>query len=68
MPLTEQHTRLAQSIDTHVREILSDEAILMAMADDMGTFKQLLDTCIDADMDALCERYNGLYRFATLLE
>jgi hypothetical protein len=40
MPLTEQHTRLARLIDTHVREILahsgSDEAIRMLMADDMG--------------------------------
>jgi len=26
------------------------------MADEMGTFKQLLDTCPSADMDALCER------------
>jgi hypothetical protein len=68
MPLTEQHTRLALIIDTHVREILGDGAILIAMADDMGTFKQWLDTCTDADMDALCERYDGLYRFATLLE
>jgi hypothetical protein len=44
MPLTEQHTRLALLIDTQVRAILahggSDEAIRMAMADDMGTFKQ----------------------------
>jgi hypothetical protein len=29
---------------------------------------QLLDTCTDTDMDARCERYDGLYRFATRLE
>src|SRR5215510_11194254 len=72
MPLTEQHTRLALLIDTHVRESLahggSDEAIRMAMADDMDTVKQWLETCTDADMDVLCERYNGLHRFTTLLE
>ena len=34
----------------------------------MGTFKQLLDTCTGADMDALCARYDGFYRFAKLLE
>jgi hypothetical protein len=72
MPLTEQHTRLAQIIDTHVREILAhgggDEALLMSMADYMGTFKQLLDTCTGAEMDLLCERYDGFYRFAHLLE
>jgi hypothetical protein len=40
----------------------------MSLADHMGTFKQLLDTCTGAEMDALCERYDGFYRFATLLE
>jgi len=34
----------------------------------MPTFKQWLDTCTGAEMDMLCERYNGFYRFATLLE
>ena len=33
-----------------------------------GTFKQLLDTCTTANMDALCQRYDGFYRFAKLLE
>ena len=45
-----------------------DEALLMSMADYMSTFKQLLDICTGAEMDALCERYDGFYRFATLLE
>lgn len=40
----------------------------MSMADSMGTFKQLPDTCTGAEMDALCERYHGFYRFAKLLE
>jgi hypothetical protein len=60
------------TIDTHVREVLAqgggDEALLLSMADCMGAFKQLLDTCTSAEMDALCARYDGLYRFATLLE
>jgi hypothetical protein len=72
MPLSAQHIRLAVTIDTHVGEVLAqgggDEALLMSMADDMGTFKQLLDTCTSADMDALCERYDGFSRFAKLLE
>ena len=34
----------------------------------MGVFKQLLDTCSPEDMDVLCERYEGFYRFAQLLE
>ena len=72
MPLTAEQTRLAVVIDTHVREVLAydggDAALLMSMADSMGTFKQLLDTCTGVDMDALCDRYDGLYRFAKLLE
>lgn len=40
----------------------------MSMADYMGTFKQLLDTCSGEDMDALCDRYDGFHRFAKLLE
>jgi hypothetical protein len=70
--LTEQHTRLALLIDTHVREMLahdgSDEALRMAMVNDMGPCKPWLETCTDADMDGRCERYDGLYRFAILLE
>ncbi len=38
------------------------------MADSMGTFKQLLETCTGAEVDALCERDDGFYRFAKLLE
>lgn len=72
MPLTAQQTRLAETLDMHVTQVLAhgrgDEALLLAMADDMPTFMQLLDTCTGAEMDALCERYDGFYRFATLLE
>jgi hypothetical protein len=72
MPFTERQTQLAVTIDTHVKRVLArgggDEALLMSLADHMGTFKQLLDTCTRAEMDALCARYDGFYRFATLLE
>jgi hypothetical protein len=72
MPLTAQQTQLAETIDTHVRQVLAhgggDEALLLSLADDMPTFKQLLDTCTGAEMDLLCERYDGFYRFAQLLE
>ena len=71
MPLTMQQTQLAEIIDTHVRQVLTqgggDEALL-SLADYMPTFKQLLNTCTSAEMDLLCERYDGFYRFAQLLE
>jgi hypothetical protein len=72
MPLTALQTRLAETIDTHVRQVLAhgggDEAVLLSMADHMPTFKQLLDTCTGEEMDLLCDRYDGFYRFAQLLE
>jgi len=37
----------------------------------MGTedaFKQLLETCTSEELNTLCDRYAGLWRFATLLE
>jgi hypothetical protein len=72
MPLTAHQTQLAVTINTHVREVLAqgggDEALLLSLADYMPMFKQLLDTCAGADMDALCARYDGFYRFAKLLE
>ena len=47
MPLTVQQTQLAETIDTHVRQVLAhgggDEALLLSMVDDMPTFQQLLD-------------------------
>jgi hypothetical protein len=47
MPLTEQQTRLARTIDTHATHVLAhgggDEELLMSLADYMGTFKQLMD-------------------------
>ncbi len=72
MPLTEQQTRLAGAIDRHVRHVLAqgggDEELLMSLADHLGTFKQVLDLSTGEEMDALCQRYEGFYRFAKLLE
>jgi len=71
MPFTTEQTRLAVMIDTHVTLMLADgggdEALLLSLADYMGPFKQLLETCTSAELNALCDRYEGLYRFATLL-
>ena len=72
MPLTVQQTQLAETIDTHVRQVLAhgggDEALLLSLADSLGPFKQLLETCTSAELNALCDQYAGLYRFALLLE
>ena len=72
MALTEKQIHLAHIIDTHVEHILTngggDEDLLVSMADHMGTFKQLMDISTRSDMDRLCQQYDGLYRYAKLLE
>jgi hypothetical protein len=72
MPLTDQQTQLAATIDRHVKCILAqgggDEALLMSLADHMGTFKQVMDLSTGEEMDMLCQRHDGFYRFAKLLE
>ena len=41
MPLTEQHTRLARTIDTHVKQVLApgggEAALLLSLTDSMPT-------------------------------
>lgn len=72
MSLTEQQTRLAGTIDRHVKHVLAhgggDEELLMSLADYMGTFKQWMDMSTGEEMNALCQRYDGFYHFAKLLE
>ena len=52
MPLTAQQTRLAETIDTHVRQALAqgggDEALLRSLAASMPTFQHVLETCTGA--------------------
>jgi len=72
MPLTEQQTQLACTIDTHATYVLAhgggDEELLMSLADYMGTFKQLTDMSIGKEMNALCQRFDDFYPFAKLLK
>jgi hypothetical protein len=72
MPLTEQQTRLAATIDRHVKRILAqgggNEELLMSLAHHMRTFKQVMDLSTGEEMNMLCQRYDGFYRFAKLLE
>ncbi len=72
MPLTENQTHLARIIDEYVNQIVDsggdDEELLVSMSDDMAPFKQLLDSSTPPEMNELCQRYDGFYRFAKLLE
>ena len=41
---------------------------LLGMADYMDTFKAVMDSSSPDEMNQLCERYDGFYRFGKLLE
>ena len=70
--LSEKKHHLAVTIDKHVNKIIADgggdEQLLASMYDQMSSFKQLIDTCSSEEMDILCQKYDGFYRFAKLLE
>ena len=60
MSLTEQQTRLAAIIDTHVTHVIArdagDEKPLVSLTDHMGTFKPLRDLSPGEDMNTRCPR------------
>ena len=72
MALGKKQIRLAKHIDEHVKKVIAeggdDETLLLSMPDYMGTFKQLMDATSKEQMDELCERFTGFYRFGKLLE
>lgn len=72
MSLTDEHLTLASKIDMRVRELEragANEAVMLGeMLDQMPNFKRLMDTTTLAEMDDLCDRFHGFYRYAKLLE
>jgi hypothetical protein len=72
MVLRKRQVTLAKRIDRHVKQVVAaggdEEALLLSMAEHMGTFKELMDTSSAAEMDDLCERFPSFYRFGKLLE
>ena len=72
MALTQDHKRLAERIDKKVTKILkhggNDVDVLTGLTSYMNDFKTLMDTTSKDDMNALCERFDGFYRYAKILE
>lgn len=72
MPPTEEQIRIARQIDAKVRELegagLDDLTIMGEMHGQMADFKRLLDTSARSEMDELCARFGGFYRYAKILE
>ena len=71
-----EQIQIAEMIDRWVQEIVrssaseteADERLLETMYDYMGPFKQLMDSCNPLEMSILVNKYDGFYRFSTLLE
>ena len=72
MSLTDEHLALASKIDARVRELEragANEAVMLGETlDQMPNFKRLMDTTTSAEMDELCDRFDGFYRYGKLLE
>ena len=72
MALSHEQINLARKIDEHVKTVIAaggdDETLLLSMADYMGTFKQVMDSSTPDEMNQLCDRFSGFYRFGKLLE
>ncbi|MBW8833117.1 MAG: hypothetical protein JF606_27795 [Burkholderiales bacterium] len=69
---TAEQLQLAVHIDTRMRQLLAAgknrQDILANMFDYMPAFKRLMDTLPHEDFNRLCQRFDGLWRFAKLLE
>jgi hypothetical protein len=72
MALSDKQIKLAKRIDDHAKKVFAaggdEEALLLGMSDFMSTFKQIMDSSSPDEMNQLCERFDGFYRFGKLLE
>jgi len=76
MNFTTYQIQIATLIDTQVARIIEssktdqevDEAIIEMFPDYKDGFKHLLDTLHSDDINALCEKFPGFYRFAKMME
>jgi hypothetical protein len=70
---TQKHKQHAKMIDDFVKAIEQQgggdiELLAAGFPEQTTAFKELLDTTTHEQMDVLCERYPGFYRFAKLVE
>ncbi len=72
MALTASQVWTATKIDARMQKLLrsgkDDMATMVAMADHMPRFKELVDTMPPEDLDALTRKFSGFYRYAKILE
>ena len=72
MSLSEEQLRLAKRIDEHTNCVLSDETgygpLLMSLSEYLEDFGRVMEISTEEQMNELCERYDGFYRFAQFME
>ncbi len=72
MALTASQVWTATKIDAKMQKLLrfgkDDVAIMVAMADYMPRFKELVDATLPEDLNALTRKFSGFYRYAKILE
>src|SRR5271166_6560332 len=72
MALTADQRWIAAKIDTRMQKLIrggkDHMAIMVAMADHMPAFHQLLSTAQPGDIDQLTRKFPGFYRYAKILE
>lgn len=72
MSSSEKREQLARKIDSWVKDTIAagggDETLLESMHEYMPAFSEIMDISSPSEMTALAKRYDGFFRFATLLE
>lgn len=72
MTSPEQITLIVEHINNRANDILlkggGDEELLLSLHDIMGELKKVMDTSTNQELDGYCQKYNGFYRYARLLE
>jgi len=72
MSLTEQQIWTASKIDAKMQKLIrtgkDDVTIMVAMADHMTRFKELVDSLLPEELNQLTRKFSGFYRYAKILE
>lgn len=72
MPPTEQQIWTASKIDAKMQKLIrtgkDDTAIMVAMADHMTKFNELVAALPPEELNQLTRKFSGFYRYAKILE
>lgn len=70
--LNAEQLQMVEIIHNHVRRFPCNETgdgqLLQTCYDYMDAFKRVMDSTSRVQLDDICQRYDGFYRFAKLME